>query len=53
MGRDWDIRPCPMSLPTPGARRRTYERLLRKLLQYKNRPAVVMVNSFIWFNMLG
>lgn len=28
--------------------RRAYERLLRKLLQYPNAPAVVLVHSYCW-----
>eukprot|EP00798_Chlamydomonas_sp_ICE-L_P032023 gene32023-16547_t len=28
--------------------RRAFERLLRKLLQYPNRPAVVLMHSYIW-----
>ena len=28
--------------------RRAYERLLRKLLQYPNAPAVVLIHSYCW-----
>lgn len=29
--------------------RRPYERLIRKLLQYPNRPAVVLIHAYRWF----
>jgi hypothetical protein len=35
------------------ARRRSYERLLRKLLRYKHEPAVVLMNLYLWQKMKG
>ena len=32
--------------------RHAFERLLRKLLNYKNRPAVVLLNAFKWKSLL-
>lgn len=31
--------------------RRQYERLLRRLLNYPNHPAVIQLNTWSWFNM--
>lgn len=39
------------AFPTPAfdnAPRRSFERLLRKLLRYPRQPAVVLVNSYAW-----
>lgn len=35
--------------PMDHASRRSFERLLRKLLTYPNRPAIVLLNGFSWF----
>ncbi len=42
--------PITVSGPIPPRQvRRPYERLLRKLLNYPNRPAVVLMHGFRWF----
>ncbi len=33
--------------------RRAFERLLRKLLKYPNKPAVVLVHAYCWYQVTG
>lgn len=37
------------SPPMDNAPRRSFEKLLRKLLAYPNKPAVIVLNAFKWF----
>jgi hypothetical protein len=43
--------PAPLQTPLPmtSPERAAFERLLRKLLRYPRRPAVVLLNSVKWF----
>lgn len=41
--------PANASPPMDNNARRSYERLIRKLLLYPNRPAVVLYHAFRWF----
>lgn len=48
-------RRSPLPLPQAGHMendaRKQYERLVRRLLNYPNRPAVIQMNAWSWFNM--
>lgn len=37
------------SPPVDNVARRSFERMLRKLLDYPNKPAVIILNAFRWF----
>eukprot|EP00798_Chlamydomonas_sp_ICE-L_P013622 gene13622-19500_t len=39
----------PEVIPAMDPLRRPYERLLRKLLKYPRRPAVILIHSYMWF----
>lgn len=45
-----DPNPSP---PMDNIARRSYERMLRKLLKYPNKPAVIVMNSFRWFKAMS
>jgi hypothetical protein len=41
---------CTTSCHVILGRRKSFERLIRKLLQMPSRPAVVLLNTYAWFN---